>query len=448
MNKIIAIAIDDYKSHPSGNLNNCLNDIQSIIDILLNKYEYDDSEIIMYTKPEQTTLSYLSSNLSQEFFNSLPSDSILIIYAGHGEYDDNLNIGYWYCSDSEPSDPTTWFNLNHLITIFLKSKAKHIALISDSCFAGSIFEKNRGGGVVALMNNISRQALTSGGVEKVSDGKVGDNSPFNKSVQKILNKNNDMDLSFNTFCEKTILDFPQNRKQTPNYGNLFSAGHQGGSYFFKLKTSGVNLNSNQNFYNNMQLKLEIDNRIKINSNINIPYFIKNELFDEKYANNYLNILGYEIIKNIREFAIDDLEYLIERSSESKFEIESTYIINRIDEEYLSISFSLYENFGTLHPNYYTYAINFRIKPVIQKVELYDVFYFKDIKLDLKNLIIEFSDNQCKELLLRNIDYFDLYKIYFSFDSSFLFIYFTNDLPHAFKACGDLKVPLSKMKFRV
>jgi len=444
MNKIIAIAIDKYSKAPQQNLSNCLNDVNSILSILTSEYdfEYEESQIQLLSEPEQTTLSYIYKCLNQEFYNALELDTLLIIYAGHGEYNDHLKTGYWLCSDSIFDDPTTWFDINTLLSFFLHSKAKNIALISDSCFSGAIFNKTRGGGINALTKNRSRQALTSGGLEKVSDGDPNDNSPFNKAIQLTLKDNILQDLSFSAFCEKTILNFPLDKRQTPDHGALKFSGDEGGAYIFRKK----NISQHQLSYQNISLALEVDKRIKIDSNINIPFFLENPNFDSKYINSFIQRLGYKIINDIRIYTLEDIDYLIESSLDHSFEVDSGYTIQRLDQDYLSICFSQYEFFGSPHPNYYMNSINFKLNPHIIQVGLYDIF---DINYneELEYLIYKYAEDDAKEILITYVEENSTSDLDFSFDDQNLSLYFVNHLPHVFKACGTVEIPLSEVTFK-
>ncbi|WP_099476946.1 caspase family protein [Acinetobacter pittii] len=444
MDKIIAIAIDEYSNSPERNLKNCLNDINIIVNILSTDYEYDFeySGITLYTRPEQTTLSYLYKSLNEEFINALESDSILLIFAGHGEYNHYLNTGYWLCSDSKFDDPTTWFDINILISFLTYSKAKHIAVISDSCFSGSIFNRTRGGGLGALVDKKSRQALTSGGLEVVSDGIENDNSPFNKAIQLTLKENDSDTLSFNSFCETTIKNFPISKKQTPEFGSLNIVGDAGGTYIFKKK---IKDSYNGISYINMILPLKIDRRINIDSKINIPIFSGKTNIDLNIINIFVQRLGYEIINDIRAYASMEIDHLIERSSQYPFQVESYYTIHRFDQEYLSIELSHSDDFANIHPNYYTYSINFKFNPTRQ-VSIYDVFEINGID-ELSDLINQFSEVECKSILLNALNEINIYKLDFAFNERTLFLYFTNHLPHAFKACGTVEVPLENVSFR-
>ncbi|ENV03512.1 caspase family protein [Acinetobacter sp. NIPH 817] len=444
MDKIIAIAIDEYSNAPDQNLKNCLNDINSIINILNTDYEYnlDDLGLVLYNKPEQTTLSYLYRVLNEEFMNSLENDSILLIFAGHGEYNHYLRKGYWLCSDSKFDDPTTWFDINNLISFLSYSKAKHIAVISDSCFSGSIFDRTRGGGLDALEDKKSRQALTSGGLEKVSDGHENDNSPFNKAIQLTLNENDSDTLTFNAFCENTIKNFSSTRKQTPEYGSLSIQGDAGGTYIFKKK---IKDSYNGISYKNMTLPLEIDKRINIDSKINIPIFSGATNIDLNIINIFIQRLGYEIINDIRTYASTEIDHLIELSSKYPFEVQSYYTIHRFDQEYLSISLSHSDDFASIHPNYYNYSINFKLTPTRQ-VNIYEVFEIPHIE-GLSDLINQYAEDGCKDILLRTLNEIDTYKLDFAFDEQSLFLFFTNHLPHAYKACGIVEIPLANLSFR-
>lgn len=349
MNKIIAIAIDDYDDPAIGNLKNCSKDINSLIDTLSKKYEFDPIEL--FTKPEQTTLSFLYNGLYNELINSLNSDNILLLFAGHGEFNPILGTSYWLCSDSQKTNVTTWFNVGDLLKFFNASLARHIALISDSCFSGAIFELSRGGGAIALDSKTSRQALTSGGIETVSDGNENENSPFNKALLKVLTENTSKLFSFNQLAEKTILEFNQNRKQTPSFGSLVNSGDKGGVFFFKLKSD-----DDLGIVKPVQIPLEISNKIKIDSSFEIPFFNENKYFKSDFINAFVQQLGYSIINDVRVFVAGDEEYSISRSSEIEFYLEVGYTIETLNDKFLSMLISRSDYFGGAHPNHYVYSI--------------------------------------------------------------------------------------------
>lgn len=440
MNKIIAIAIDEYSDPTIKNLQNCSKDINLLIGTLSNLYEFDSIEL--FTKPEQTTLSFLYEELYNEFINSLDSDNILLLFAGHGEFNPTLGTTYWLCSDSKKSNVTTWFNLNDLLKFFNASPAKHIALISDSCFSGAIFEINRGGGTIALDGKFSRQALTSGGLEKVSDGI--ENSPFNKVLIDVLKENTSEKLSFNQLSEKTILQFNPKREQTPEFGSLINSGDKGGTFFFKRKLEGSSI------IKSIQIPLEINQEVKIDSTFEIPFFNENKYFNNNFVNAFVQQLGYSIINDIRVFVTEDESYSISRSSEMEFYLEVGYTIHTLNEKFLSMTIGRSDYFGGAHPNHYVYSINFAFKPE-RKISLYDILdygNYSNLEDLLSKMIDQYGEEECKEILKKYSTYEYSSQLDFYFNDTVFTIDFMNLFPHAFKGCGSLEIPIDKIKFKI
>ncbi|MBE9586655.1 caspase family protein [Mucilaginibacter sp. JRF] len=442
MKKILAIAIDQYSDLNIKNLSNCLNDVNSLIDILSQRYDFEEIELI--TKPEQTTRSFLYNVLYQELINLLPEDEILIIYAGHGEYNSLLETSYWLCSDSQKDIVSTWFNVIELLSFFKGSKARHIALISDSCFSGAVFEHSRGGGIAALYNKTSRQALTSGGIEKVSDGVENSNSPFNLTLQRVLNENTSLTLSFAEFAEKVILNFRPDKVQTPAYGSLASSGDKGGTLFFHLKNDKV-----LSPYKSIQIPLDIDIQVKVDSNFEIPFFNDSEDFKSQFVNIFVQQLGYSIINDIRNFVAEDREYSISYSNELAFYLDVSYTIETFSKEFLSIVIQRSNYFGGVHPNHYIYTLNFMFEPD-RLVQLFDVISFEGYQNQeeyLKSMVKKYAYPETKEFMLDYTSYEYIYKLDFSISEEFLTIYYFNLMPHAFKASGILQIPIQDINFK-
>lgn len=439
MDKIIAIAIDEYQSQNISNLKNCLNDINSLIGVLTENY-FDDPDLILYHKPEQTTLSFLYNNLNQEMRNTLDNDNILVIFAGHGDYNPYLKTSYWYCSDSDSYDPTTWFNLRDLMDFFTASKAKHIALISDSCFSGAIFENVRGGGINALTKKKSRQALTSGGIETVSDG-IAKNSPFNITLTQVLSSYDKQELTFNYLSEETIKTFSEESRQTPQFGALSHTGHEGGTYIFRKRQDNQKLAISE-----INLPLDIDPKIKIEADCKLPFFNETNHSDSNFINIYVQQIGYSIINEVRKYMVDDINYAIERSEEIGFDFQISYKIMRDDKNYLSILIEVGQFFGTAYPNYWVETLNFSFNPV-RKIQLGDLLD-GDAKKIIKNAIDKYGESDCKEALKNCLTYELINDIEFSITNKSIFLYFYKMLPHALAACGCIEIPCNEKGFKL
>lgn len=439
MDKIIAIAINEYKSQNISNLKNCLNDINSLIGILTEKY-FDDPDLILYHKPEQTTLSFLYNSLNHEMINALDNDTILVIFAGHGDYNEYLKASYWYCSDSDSEDPTTWFNLRDLMDFFTASKAKHIALISDSCFSGAIFENVRGGGINALTKKKSRQALTSGGIETVSDG-VAKNSPFNIALTQALGSCDKQELTFNSLSEETIKIFSEDLRQTPQFGILSRTGHEGGTYIFRKQKDNQKM-----VISEINLPLDIDPKIKIEADCKLPFFNGSNYSDSNFINIYVQQLGYSIINEARKFMVDDIDYAIERSEEIGFDFQISYKIMRDDNNYLSILIEVGQFFGTAYPNYWVETLNFSFNP-IRKMQLVDLLD-GNAKEIIENVINKYAESECKDILKNSLTYELINDLEFSITDKSIFLYFYKMLPHAFAACGCIEISYNEEGFKI
>jgi len=96
-NRIIAIAIDEYNDEKISNLNNCLNDVNAIIQILTTRYEIEDIELL--ANKDQTSKSFIHNRIYDLLINSSHEDNLLLIYAGHGEYNARLHTSFWLAYD-------------------------------------------------------------------------------------------------------------------------------------------------------------------------------------------------------------------------------------------------------------------------------------------------------------------------------------------------------------
>ena len=74
-NKILAIAITDYDDKKLNNLSNCKNDLENILKILTNKYQFDDIDFIF--EKIDTTRKSLFNKLKFYFSNCLENENVL-----------------------------------------------------------------------------------------------------------------------------------------------------------------------------------------------------------------------------------------------------------------------------------------------------------------------------------------------------------------------------------
>lgn len=235
----LIIGIDNYSGHWPA-LQTAVNDAKTFEKTITDKYKID---YIKTLYNEQAT----RSNIIQEFewlvANVKPKDNVLIYYSGHGDYKQELNKGYWVPVNAV-SNSTTDYISNADIQIFLAGiKSKHTLLISDACFSGDIL---RGKTEIMPFENsdkyyqkinglISRQAITSGGIEPVMDGGFEGHSVFAYYLLKALNSNSYKYYDAGQLYSKIRMPIINNSDQTPNLSPIKNTGDEGGHFIFVIK---------------------------------------------------------------------------------------------------------------------------------------------------------------------------------------------------------------------
>jgi hypothetical protein len=189
-NHLFVIGIDEYQNH--HNLHNAVYDCERLIEILKNKYDFVLISDPIYNK--NATRKNILEHLSSLSILMNEEDNLTIYYAGHGTINPFTQRGYWIPSDAENSESD--YIPNSIIREKIEDiNAKHIFLISDSCFSGTFLNQTRSSEskyknhYIKLDSLKSRWYLASGRVEAVSDGKEGEGSPFANSLFSILTNN-------------------------------------------------------------------------------------------------------------------------------------------------------------------------------------------------------------------------------------------------------------------
>ena len=234
MNYILAIGINEYES--CVNLNNPVDDIEKIIDLLTTIYDFEKENVTTLLN-ENATRENIINQLS--YYTDLSSnDNLVILFAGHGEYDAKIELGFLLTQESVPQNRSTYLEYSSVFNYLKAINTKHTFFISDSCFAGSLFNPRKAASEIAnekLYEIPSRWALTSGRIEPVSDGVPGKNSPFADSIIKILKENPKESISIMELTNQIISKVASTNKQVPRGEPLEIRGHEGGQMIFYKK---------------------------------------------------------------------------------------------------------------------------------------------------------------------------------------------------------------------
>ena len=180
----LIIATDEYDYW--GDLNNPINDANTIGSILNEKYGF---EVDMMVNPSVEELNDKIYDYNSKVYN--PQDQLMIFVAGHGYFDETLEEGYVVASNSLKNDKgkTTYLSHNLLRVRIENIKCEHILLVMDVCFGGTIdpkmarirgnaLEREDAQYLVKKLTKRTRKFLTSGSKEYVPDGTPGKHSPF------------------------------------------------------------------------------------------------------------------------------------------------------------------------------------------------------------------------------------------------------------------------------
>ncbi len=234
--KYYALVIGNNNYQKKEKLSAAVNDAKVISNILQDKYGFEVTTLI------DAKYSEVVDNLISFTKDRKPLDNLLIYYAGHGELSSDENKGYWLPVDAGEEQDSKWISNDIVRNRIKATKAKHVLLVVDSCFAGSI---SRGGAGVSKsiekLNNINvinrfkmrktRLVITSGGNEPVSDSDGGKHSVFANKFIDVLKNNNNVIQSMYLF--QNVSDYViNNAQQTPNRTIIHGTGDDGGDFLF------------------------------------------------------------------------------------------------------------------------------------------------------------------------------------------------------------------------
>ncbi len=228
----LIIAVQDYSSRDINNLEHPIADAVAIKNILTKRYTFDDKNIVFLKNPDRKTIGTTFNDLRKRLSEN---DNLLIFYAGHGVWMDDMKEGYWLPRDASGiNNPTDWIPNSTIRNYIRALKAKHVLLVADACFSGGIFKVREAftspnASIEKIYEMQSRKAITSGSLKTVPDRSV-----FVEYLAKRLRENKakylDAQKLFVSFKEAVINNSPNN--QMPLYGAISEAGDEGGDFVF------------------------------------------------------------------------------------------------------------------------------------------------------------------------------------------------------------------------
>ena len=236
----LVIGNNNYANFP--NLKTAVSDAQAMAQVLRSRYGFNVKVLTNATRHSiLTELNRFRGQLTE-------NDNFLLYYAGHGELDKINNHGHWLPVDAEPDSTANWIANGNITRTLNAMSAKHIMVIADSCYSGSLTrqvttsieggrsEAKRRKWLEKMIKTPSRTVMTSGGLAPVLDSGGGNHSVFAKVLLGVLRNNNEV-------LEGTILyrkiagrvkaaAAKLNADQDPQYAPIKFAGDLGAPFFF------------------------------------------------------------------------------------------------------------------------------------------------------------------------------------------------------------------------
>ena len=233
----IIIGIDTYNDARIPKLKAAVKDAEAISAILYSKYNFND--ILMLKNHEATRFS-IDMAFRKKTLSLTANDNLLIYYAGHGDIDRVLGGGWWLPYDAVADDPSTYID-NAIINRYIKAiNARHVLIISDSCYSGTLFGETRtlpniiisDKFYLDLYNEKSRWGMTSGNKSPVIDESSYGHSIFTYHLLKKLKDNKKLYITPLEIYNDIGHIVRNNSEQMPLCRPLLYSGDQGGEFIF------------------------------------------------------------------------------------------------------------------------------------------------------------------------------------------------------------------------
>ena len=240
--KFYALVIGNNEYTNYTNLETAVADATEVAKLLSEQYGFDARLLINADRYDiLSAINDLRSRLTEK-------DNLLIYYAGHGDLDVENEKGFWLPVDAEPGNSANWLSNTSISDQLNTMKAKHVMVVADSCYAGTLStasvarqnldlsDEDISSWLDVMTDVRARTVLTSGGVRPVLDSGGGKHSVFAKAFVKALKSNNRV-IDGNSLFVSILGDVRRDSlamayEQVPDYGAIKYSGHEAGEFFF------------------------------------------------------------------------------------------------------------------------------------------------------------------------------------------------------------------------
>ncbi|HLA26284.1 MAG TPA: caspase family protein [Syntrophales bacterium] len=233
--KALVIGINNYQDKKIPALKTAVNDAREFANLLQTRYDFKVDLLL----DRQATRKEIIDKLRDLAANSSANESVLIYYAGHGEIDRVLNDGWWVPADAKGGDSSTYLDNTVVQRVMKGMKARHVLLLSDSCYSGTLFGEERSlppliddKFYLNLYNEKSRWGMTSGNKTPVSDSGSEGHSIFAYQLIRALTKNEKPYITTQEIYSQIAPIIANNSEQQPLCSPVRDTGDEGGGFVF------------------------------------------------------------------------------------------------------------------------------------------------------------------------------------------------------------------------
>jgi len=237
----LVIGISNYEKWPR--LPNAVNDAKEVA-AKLKEFGFEVRLVLDPTSREiKTVLSEMVYKMGRE-----ENRALLFYYAGHGETEtlaDKTKMGYIIPRDcpllgKDPMGFTTHaISMRDIESVSMRIRAKHVVMLFDSCFSGSLFALVRAApdDITEKSLHPVRQYITAGR----EDEQVPDKSMFKRCF--LIGLDGDADLTgdgyitgseLGMYLSDKVINYTH-RRQHPQYGKINNPDLDRGDFIFALK---------------------------------------------------------------------------------------------------------------------------------------------------------------------------------------------------------------------
>ncbi|KQC00387.1 caspase family protein [Pedobacter sp. Hv1] len=237
--RLLIIGIDEYQGGMYRSLSNAKRDVERFSKVLEEKYGFIPAQKPLYDS--DATNQNITEALIDLSISCHKDDSVIIYFAGHGLQHPTSKKGCWIPYDGEDGQRTFIFN-STVLDYIEAIPARHIMLISDSCFSGTFITRRRGLGIILTPEELekrnSRWLFVSGEETAVSDGIAGEGSPFGIALCQFLEENTSPVLTAAQLFDAVIRMVANKHDQQPQAEYLPCPSHDDGQMVFRLNNIG------------------------------------------------------------------------------------------------------------------------------------------------------------------------------------------------------------------